>query len=147
MCCIRLTRCSFDDERSGSSALLQLGDTLQSIPEVYEVMITLGGHKAMNLFQEISRSIGTTPYGSASESNNAAVTNLLSIMECHTLGFEFLRLLLPKQDRFHLEEKSVQMVWKKSQLYSIEEIERWGVSFQYLLQSLLYVVELHLTCA
>lgn len=101
----------------------------------------------MNLFQEISRSIGTTPYGSASEPNNAAVTNLLSIMECHTLGFEFVRLLLPKQDRFHLEEDSVQMVWKKSQLYSIEEIERWGVSFQYLLQSLLYVVELHLTCA
>lgn len=136
---VQLTRYSFDDETGRSSALLQLGDTLQSIPEVYEVMINLGGHKKMDRVQEILNSVDTTPYGSASESNNEAITNLLSVLKFHTLGCEFHRFLLPVREKRHLDQ-SAQVDCNNSLNYPSEEIEKWGVTFQYLLQSLLYVV-------
>lgn len=139
---VQLTRCSFDDETSRSSALLQLGDILQSHPDVYELIVNLGEDGARDRVQEIWRSVDTTPHWSASESSNGAITHLLSILKCHTHGYELHRFLLPIRDKIHLDKEFGQMECNDSLNYPSEEIEKWGVTFQYLLQSLSYVVSL-----
>lgn len=101
----------------------------------------------MDRVQAILKSIATTPYGSASESNNEAITNLLSILKFHTLGFELHRFLPPVRERTHLDEESAQVERNDSLNYPSEEIEKWGATLQYLLESLLYVVQLVLSCA
>lgn len=141
MHCMQLTRCSFDDETSRSSALLQLRDILQSLPDVYELMVTLGGDEARDRVQEIGLLLDTAPSQSTSELNNEAITNLLSILKCHALGHEFHRFLLPVRERTHLDEESAQVECNDSLNYPGEKIEKWGVTFQNLLQSLLYVVK------
>lgn len=103
-------------------------------------MITLGGHETMASVQEIWRSIDITPHWSASKLNDGTITNLLSILKCHTLGYELHRFLLPIRDKTHLDKEIDQVECNDSPNYPSEEIEKWGVTFQYLLQSLLYVV-------
>lgn len=137
---VQLTQCSFDDKTGRSSALLQLGDILQSHPVVYELMVTLGEDEARDRVQEIWLLLDTTPSKSTSEFNNEAITNLLSILKCHALGHEFHRFLLPVRERTHLDKESAQVECNDSLKHPSEEIEKWGVTFQYLLESLLYVV-------
>lgn len=140
VCRLQLKRCSFDDETGRSSALLQLGDILQSHPVIYELMVTLGEDEARHRVQEIWLLLDIAPSKSTSESINGAITNLLSILKCHTLGCEFHQFLLPVLERTHLDEESTQVECNDSLNYPNEEIEKWGVTFQYLLESLLYVV-------
>lgn len=102
-------------------------------------MVILGEDEARDRVQEIRLLLDTAPSKSASESNNEAKTNLLSILKCHALGCEFHRFLLPVRERTLLDQ-SAQVECDDSLIYPSEEIEKWGVTFQYLLQSLSYVV-------
>lgn len=116
-------------------------DILQSLPEVYGLMITLGGHETTDRMLNIDKSLGTSHFENTSKSMYGIFTNLQSILKCHTLGYEFRQLLLPIPCGSRLEQEPTQVGRKDPLNYPNEEIEKWGATFQYLLQSMLYVVK------
>lgn len=87
---IHSTRCSFAQE-TGRCALLQLGDILQTLPEVYMLLIVLGGdetrarlHTLCNFFRTSERL----------ESTSEIYPNFLfqfhSLLSCHATGSSIL---------------------------------------------------------
>lgn len=117
---------------------MQLVDVLQSTPEVYELVVTIRGYEVKDRLLEIGKSLDRSQFKNTSESKCGIFTNLQSILECHTLGYDFHRFLLLMRGGSHLDEDSLQVVSKYLPSYSNEGIKKWSDTFHYLLESLLY---------
>lgn len=63
--------------------------------------------------------------------------NIISILNCHWSGFQALTL---SRGRIDIVGQSVEVNWDNvSEFTNKEEKQKWGVLFQYLLSTLLYV--------
>lgn len=113
----QLTRGSFDDETSRSSALLQLGDTLKSVPHVYDLMVTLGGDNSRDHVLKIRQCIRTITLESTSKPDLRLFSELNLILKSHTSGHTLLRRVVTA--------------------FSDEEIREWEIAFRNTLNSLL----------
>lgn len=87
---------SFTDG-SRSSALLQLGDILQSLPEVYMLLVTRGGEEIRTRVQALRQSLkisvpsihdlfASEPSPSALEIYPRILMDLRSLLICHAIG-------------------------------------------------------------
>lgn len=65
---------------------MQLGDILQSIPEVYEHMIALGGDGTKNRMVQISQAISSPPYKGTMGTDPELFVTMRMIFECHASG-------------------------------------------------------------
>lgn len=70
---------------SGDSALLQLEDSLKALPEIYKVLLTLGGNETKERVRRISQALND-----ARNSGYFDLTFFDSLFSCHECGFEFL---------------------------------------------------------
>lgn len=71
---------------SRASALSQLKDVLQSLPEVYELLITLGGRESTSRLSKINSYIYSPPNESVREL--AWILTLQRLLDCHSAGFQ-----------------------------------------------------------
>lgn len=99
--------------------MLQLGDTLKALPQVYGLMITLGGDNSRECVLKIRQSIRTITSESISKPNLRLFTELKLILDCHASGHTLLRRIVTA--------------------VSDEEIREWKVAFRHVLTSMSYV--------
>lgn len=114
---MQLIQCSFDDETSRSSAFLQLGDTMKSLPQVYDLMITLGGDDTRERMMKIHQSIHVTTYENTLKLDPRLFSEMKLILGSHTSGHTLLRRIVT--------------------VFSDEEIREWEIAFRHTYKSLL----------
>lgn len=110
---MQLRLCSFDDERARSSALLQLGDILRSIPEFSALLSVLGEDVTRERVVQISQSLNTNPY---SDTDLEVLVMMRSLLECHSSGLRICQ--------------------SKATTLSDEELREWISSFMRTLEYL-----------
>lgn len=66
------------------------------------------------------------------------------LIDCHFVGLEFLSL---SRGRLYESERGFQVEWKNSSDFSNKEVEKLGILFEYLTDSLLYVTSFCVLCS
>lgn len=87
---IHPTQSSFTDETS-RCALLQLGDILQSLPEVYILLIIHGGGEIWHCVEALRQSLDVSNTSASSLTSHPGILmKIRSLLICHAIGSRFM---------------------------------------------------------
>lgn len=137
--CCRSVTCS-----TRIKAILRLRDILQDHPELYVWLYCSSATAATEMYTHVSSLRRTIEGIRASIRSSSTFTaditildNITNILNCHWSGFQVLTL---SRGRIDIVGQSVEVNWDNvSEFTNKEEKQKWGVLFQYLLNTLLYV--------
>lgn len=77
---------NFDDDSDRDSSISHLGDILQSLPEVYKTMVTIGGTDTRYCISAVSEHIKRTTSTTISEFCHKILMKARSLLDCHPCG-------------------------------------------------------------
>lgn len=118
-------------------AINRWGDILQGHFEIYPWLACTKGLKLDTYVKKLRRTFGIirSIYGSPSDQKVLDKTALL--LDYNAVGLQFIRL---GRGRLLLNEKGFGVAWDTTSTIPDEELTEWDDCFQYLMESLLYVV-------
>lgn len=122
-------------------AIMLWGDVLRDQHELYIWLLFSQQTRMFNHANDLLQIIEVLRSSNASLSkfHDEVLTKTALLIDCHSVGLAFLS---HSRGRLHMEGEVFQVEWTDAPDFPDEEIERWGTLFQYLLESLLYVVTL-----
>lgn len=73
---------------------------------------------------------------SLTKSQDDVLSKTSLLIDCHSVG---LRLISLSRGRFHINRGKFEVEWTDVLTFSDKEVQKWGIAFRYLLESLSYV--------
>lgn len=81
---------NFDDDSDRDSSISQFADILQSLLEVYETIVTIGGTDTRYCISAVSEHIERTTSTTISVFCHKILMKARSLLDCHSCGMAFL---------------------------------------------------------
>lgn len=130
--------------RTRFQAIKRWGDILQHQHEIYVWLFCKFGAEFEAHVDALRDNAKVFREAVESDLDLEILDEVTLLLDCHAVG----------QDLINISRGTILMVghdfkvkWQALPNFSTEDVDKWDLSFRYLLQSLLYVIQLHLTCA
>lgn len=123
-------------DRTRFQAIKRWGDILQDHHEIFVWLYCNKKQETVALSSDLIRNVeGFREAVECSEDVDILDRTAL-LIDCHSVGLEFISL---SRGRLLMDSRVVEVEWQGPQQFSVEEVEKLEMFFQYLLDSIVYV--------
>lgn len=133
-------------ESTRFKAITKWGDILRGQHEIYVWLFCSQRAQTITHTNVLRRAIEAvrSTNDSIIESQIDVLNQTTLLLDCHYVGLEFLSL---SRGELYESEGGFQVEWKNTLDFSNKEVDKLGISFEYLTESLLYVTNFCVLCS
>lgn len=123
-------------DRTRFQAIKRWGDILQDHHEIYVWLYCTRKQETVALANDLIRNVEAFREALEHSEDVDILDRTALLIDCHSVGLEFISL---SRGRLLMDSRVVEVEWQGPQQFSVEEVEKWEMFFQYLLDSVVYV--------